>query len=232
MAAKERAYRSLSDDAALRAIVEGVECERGERCFSSLVKQLASAFGYQYTFVSELLNDRLRFRTRAVWGRGSIMNNFEIPPTGTRCEPVLNGNSTHHPETLRKIFSTNPLFLSKWGVGSHYGVSLLDSSGVLVGHLPILSEEPMWDGPRGLAIMRIFARARAEIERLTENELRLSEDPPAGLLLSTLDAIITFSFEIAETKVMVRRCIEELPGAYRLKLTLRDRDEFDTQEIA
>jgi len=41
--------------------------------------------------------------------------------------------------------------------------------------LAILSERPMWDGPRGLAIMRIFAaRARAELERLqTEDALRI-----------------------------------------------------------
>ncbi len=194
VAAKESAYRSLSDDAALRAIVEGVECETGERFFSSLVEQLASAFSCQYAFVSELLNDRLHVRTRAIWGRGSLMKNFEIPLTGTPCEPVLNGKFMHHAEGLRKLFPTNPPFLRGWGVESYCGVPLLDSSGVVVGHLAILSEEPMWDGPRALAIMRIFAaRARAEIERLkTENELRVSEERLARVLQSTPDAIITF----------------------------------------
>ena len=44
---------------------------------------------------------------------------------------------------------------------------LLDRSGAVTGHLAIVDDRPMWDGPRGVAIMRIFAaRARAEIERL------------------------------------------------------------------
>src|SRR5207247_4122740 len=49
--------------------------------------------------------------------------------------------------------------------------------GAGVGHLEICDDEPMWDGPRGLAVMRIFAaRARAEISRLgTERALRESE---------------------------------------------------------
>jgi RNA polymerase sigma-70 factor, ECF subfamily len=37
-------------------------------------------------------------------------------------------------------------------------------------------------------------------------------------------------FEMSELKAMVRRCIEQLPDAYRLVLILRDIDEFSTQE--
>jgi RNA polymerase sigma-70 factor, ECF subfamily len=38
--------------------------------------------------------------------------------------------------------------------------------------------------------------------------------------------------EIFETKATVRRCIEQLPDAHRLVLTLRDIDELDTEEVA
>ena len=56
----------LSEDAALREIVAGVESETGDRFFYSLVKHLASAFECQYAFASELLGDvrgfgRVRF---------------------------------------------------------------------------------------------------------------------------------------------------------------------------
>ena len=80
MGAKQFTDQTPSDDAALREIVEGVESETGDRFFYSLVKHLASALGCEYAFVSELLADRLRFRTRAVWGRGSFMENFETAP--------------------------------------------------------------------------------------------------------------------------------------------------------
>src|SRR5713101_10114857 len=99
MGAKQSTTDIPSDDAALREIVEGVESETGDRFFYSLVKHLASALGCEYAFVSELLEDRSRFRTRAAWGRGSFLENFETPrgfevlqeasasPRGTRSKP-------------------------------------------------------------------------------------------------------------------------------------------------
>ena len=177
MGAKQFTAQTPSDDAALREIVEGVESETGDRFFYSLVRHLASALECQYAFVSELIGDRSRFRTRAVWGRGSFQENFEVPLDGTPCEAVLNGKSAHHPERICQLFPADA-GLRRWGVESYCGVPLLNSSNTVVGHLAILSERPMWDGPRGLAIMRIFAaRARAELERLqTEDALRHAND--------------------------------------------------------
>jgi PAS domain S-box-containing protein len=173
MGAKQSTTPPRSDDTALREIVEGVESETGDRFFYSLVKHLASALECQYAFVSELLEGRSRFRTRAAWGRGSFMENFETPLDGTPCEAVLNGKSSHHPDRICQLFPRDA-GLRQWGVESYCGVPLLDSAGAVVGHLAILSERPMLDGPRGLATMRIFAaRARAELERLrTEEALR------------------------------------------------------------
>jgi formate hydrogenlyase transcriptional activator len=177
MGAKQLTAQTPSDDAALREIVEGVESETGDRFFYSLVKHLASALGCEYAFVSELSEDRSRFRTRAVWGRGSFMENFETPLDGTPCEAVLNGKSSYHPERICQLFPADA-GLKRWGVESYCGVPLLDSSGMVVGHLAILSEGPMLDGPRGLAIMRIFAsRALAELERLRiEDALRRANE--------------------------------------------------------
>src|SRR5229473_2736931 len=79
----------FTEDAALRAIVEGVEAETGDEFFPSLVQNLAAALRVQYAFVSEFSEDRLRFHTRAVWGRGDFLPPFEIPIAGTPCEAVL-----------------------------------------------------------------------------------------------------------------------------------------------
>ena len=173
MGAKQSTPQTPSDDAALREVVEGVESETGDRFFYSLVKHLASALRCEYAFVSEISEDFSRFRTRAVWGRGSFLENFETPLDGTPCDAVLNGKPSHHPERICQLFPADA-GLRRWGVESYCGVPLLDSSGTVVGHLAILSERPMLDGPRGLAIMRIFAaRARVELERLrTEDALR------------------------------------------------------------
>src|SRR6266851_5268650 len=168
--------QKLPEEAALRAIVEGVESETGEQFFASLVQHLASALEAQYAFVSELSDDRKRFRTRALWGRGAFLPNIDVPLAGTPCEGVLLGQMSHFPERLQELFPADRA-LGDWGVHSYCGVPLVDPAGVVVGHLAICDDEPMWDGPRGLSVMRIFAaRARAEISRLgAERALRESE---------------------------------------------------------
>src|SRR5881392_391013 len=167
---------NLPEEAALRAIVEGVESETGEQFFASLVQHLASALGAQYAFVSELSHDRKRFRTRALWGRGAFLPNIDVPLAGTPCEGVLNGQMSHFPERLQELFPADRA-RGDWGVHSYCGVPLVDPAGAVVGHLAICDDKPMWDGPRGLSVMRIFAaRARAEISRLgAERALRESE---------------------------------------------------------
>jgi RNA polymerase sigma-70 factor, ECF subfamily len=40
------------------------------------------------------------------------------------------------------------------------------------------------------------------------------------------------AFEISQTRVQVRRCIDQLPEMYRIVLIMRDIEEFDTEEVA
>ena len=167
----------LPEDAALRAIVEGVESETGDRFFSQLVRHLATALDCQYSFVTELHRNSRTFRTLAVWGRGKFLDNFEIPLKGTPCEGVLGGQIAHYPEHIQQLFPDDR-GIRVWGAESYCGVPLLDETGTCVGHLAIFDDKPMLDGPRGIAILRIFAaRARAEIERTrVESVLRESEE--------------------------------------------------------
>ncbi len=168
--------QSSQNDATLRAIVEAVEAETGSDFFASLVRNLSSALHVQYAFVSEITPDRQAFRTLALWGRGALRDNVTVPLAGTPCEAVLNGESAHHADDLQTRFPRD-VGLVDWGAVSYCGVPLLDRAGVATGHLAIIDDKPLWDGPRCIAIMRIFAaRARAEIERIrVEDALRRSE---------------------------------------------------------
>jgi formate hydrogenlyase transcriptional activator len=195
----DRSSAQSTDDAALRAIVQGVEAETGSRFFASLVRHLASALGVAYAFVSELSLDRKRFRTLAVWGRGRALDDFEVPVEGTPCEAVLSGEMSHHPERLCQLFPED-VGLVDWGAESYCGVPLLAPDGVVIGHLAIFDDKPMRDGPRGIAIMRIFAaRARAEIERMrtasaladSEANFRdLYEEAPIAYLSVGTDGVV------------------------------------------
>jgi PAS domain S-box-containing protein len=186
----------LPDDAALRAIMEGVESETGDRFFSSLVRHLADALACKYCYVTELRSNTQTFRTLAAWGRGELLDNFEFPLKGSPCEVVLSGRIAHYPEHIQEIFPDDQV-LKDWGVNSYCGVPLLDQAGVVLGHLAIFDDNPMYDGPRGVATLRIFAaRARVEIERIkVESVLRESEaryrdfydNAPSPIVSSTPD---------------------------------------------
>ena len=192
---------ALDEEGALRAlrkIVEGVEAETGSDFFSSLVRCVSEALGVAYAFVSELDRERATFRTIAVFGHGQKLDNFEIPLAGTPCERVLGGEIAHHVDRIQQRFPAD-VGLVTWQVESYCGVPLVDSAGVVLGHLAIFDTRPMPD-PRGIAVLRIFAaRACAEMERLHIDERRranearfrdLYEEAPVSYITIGLDGRI------------------------------------------
>jgi len=89
---------------------------------------------------------------------------------------VPHGQIAHYPADLCARFPDGHL-LAESGAQSYCGMPVFDAQGRVFGHVAIIDDKPMPDGPRGVVVMRIFApRVRAEIERLRiEGALRLSE---------------------------------------------------------
>ena len=159
----------------LQKIVEGVESKVGEQFFPSLVQQLATALGVDYVYISELSDDGSRFRSKAGWGKGRPLPQFDVPAHGP-CETVLMRKCVHHPDQLRALYPHVQL-IQDIGVDSYCGVPIVDASDRVVGHLAIMDSKPMPDHVRGTSILGIFAmRAAAEFERLVfERAMRKSD---------------------------------------------------------
>jgi formate hydrogenlyase transcriptional activator len=171
-----RASIALPNEAALRAIAEGVEAETGDRFFSLIARNLALALGVQYAFVTRLSDDGTRFKTLALWERDHFGGNVEPPLRGAPCESVPHGQTAHYPADLCARFPDGHL-LAESGAQSYCGMPVFDAQGRVFGHVAIIDDKPMPDAPCGVVVMRIFAaRVHAEIERLRiEGALRLSE---------------------------------------------------------
>src|SRR5438034_10635735 len=174
---KQEALEQAEVVTTLRAVVEGVITGTGEQFFPLLVQHLAVALNVPFAFVTEFAEDRTRFRSLALWARGALAPNFEVPLAGTPCEAVLNGQMSHHPRNLQALFPEDKALVD-WRAESYCGVPMVASSGAIIGHFAIMDDKPMEDSERAIAIMQIFAaRAAAEIERLRfEKALAESEE--------------------------------------------------------
>jgi RNA polymerase sigma-70 factor (ECF subfamily) len=76
-------------------------------------------------------------------------------------------------------------------------------------------------------------KRRSEIQDVEIDELLPRFDPAGNWMDGDSRSMPAQVYlEIFERKATVRRCIEQLPDAHRLVLTLRDIDELDTEEVA
>jgi PAS domain S-box-containing protein len=160
---------------ALRAIVEGTAAATGEEFFHALVRHIASAMSMEYALVAEF-HGNMRARTLGWWTPQGIGANYEWDLSGSPCEDVVQGKLCHYPAGVAVKFPRDE-GLAQLGIESYMGVPLCAPDGEVLGHLAVLSTNPMPAEPRKLFIFRIFAaRATAELQRLrAEKLLRESE---------------------------------------------------------
>src|SRR3954451_22890549 len=117
----------LSEQAALRLVVEGTASETGTEFFRALVKNLASVMGTAGAWVTEYLPESQRLRAHAFWLNGQYIENFEYSIAGTACEPVVESKKlVHIPERLVDLFPYAKNFMDL-SVVSYLGVPLLDT---------------------------------------------------------------------------------------------------------
>jgi len=182
----------------LRAISEGTAQSVGGEFFHSLVKNLATALGVTYAFVSEFCVDRTKVRTLAFWAGDHFKANFEYAIAHTPCEKVLAGELYHCADNVADQFPLHRDDLNGLGVKSYLAIPVISAKGQVLGHLAVMDTKRMELGQLDLSVFRIFgARAGAELERLhmemllKENEERLRdlfEEAPIAYVNEGLDS--------------------------------------------
>ena len=166
------AFESRAEDV-LRAVIEGTASVTGDEFFRSLVKNVASALGVRYAFVTEC-KQKPMVQTLAFW----IGDRFGPTPafdvTDTPCRDVINNGEVRcYTSGLQQLFPKD-LPLVDLGAVSYLGIPAFDAFGQIVGHIVILDTKPMDENLKTQAILRIFAsRAGAELKRQqAEDKLR------------------------------------------------------------
>jgi PAS domain S-box-containing protein len=194
--------RAVSEEEALRLVVEGTASETGTEFFRALVKNLAAAMGTAGAWVTEYLPERRRLRAQAFWLDGGFLEHFEYDIAGTACEPVIESlKMVHIPDRLVELYPAaqklNPTAVS------YLGVALLDPAGKVMGHLSVVDTKVLPAQPRLVSLFEIFAaRAAAEQRRLRqEMEVRVHEEELTALLDSAMDAVVVLDAAGGITRV-------------------------------
>jgi formate hydrogenlyase transcriptional activator len=183
---------SISEEQALRLVVEGTVSETGTEFFRALVKNLATALGTAGAWVTEYLPEEQKLRALAMWLNGKHVEHYEYCLMGTPCEPVVeNRELVHIPDKIVELFPGDN-DLEPLNAVSYLGIPLFGTDGAVMGHLSVLDTKPMPKDPRMISLFEIFAaRAQAEHRRLlAEREVRDREEQLSLLLQSAMDAIL------------------------------------------
>jgi len=164
----------------LRIIVEGAAAVTSADFFHSLLRYVVAALDAPYAFIAECVDaTNTRVRTLVFLNKDRFVENVEYALKGTPCEEVITGKVCYHSQDLQRLFPRD-MDLVELGVQSYIGLPLQHSSGKVIGHLVIMSQESVTFDAQTESLLTIFAaRAGAELERkqaeekLYESERRL-----------------------------------------------------------
>ncbi|MBE9142716.1 adenylate/guanylate cyclase domain-containing protein [Planktothrix mougeotii] len=178
---------------ALKLIVEGTASKTGHEFFRSCVRGLAEILGVRYTVVTECSTpEKTRVRTLAFWLQNNFIDNIEYDLKGTPCHEVIANKeySCYSDGIINRFPQDQDLVELK--ARSYAGIPLIDSTGIVIGHIAVLDTNPMQDDQTRELVLKIFAaRAGAELERqITDRALQESQERSERLLLNILPATI------------------------------------------
>ncbi len=176
----------------LRAIVEGTSSTTGADFLRSLVRHLSAALDMEYAFVSEVVGEGVsRVRLLAFWAGDGYAETFEYDLAGTPCEDVVGKEICFHPAGTWRRFPGDP-WVRENAIESYIALPLFDRADRPLGHMGVMSADPMEEDSSAISILKIFAaRAAAEIEReLTEDALAHEKDRAQVTLASIGDGVI------------------------------------------
>ncbi len=180
----EQALRLLSTDL--------VKLE-GTAFYEAVVRELAKLLKREFAFICRYNTaNPEQFVTLAFFADGEIRSNFSYPVAGTPCEHVMDGDSCVIARGVREKFPHDD-FLRDHQIESYVGVPFIDNHDRQIGHIGVMSREPVTNAETVETITKLFAvSVVAEMERQT-TERRYSdlfEFSPDAIVITNRDGLI------------------------------------------
>ena len=157
----------LDQAAVLRDVLGKTAATTGHPFFCSLVESLSRSLNVHTVWVTEYIEEDDSLNALALVSGQELKTNYRYPLDGTPCEPVIRGAVlVHHADNVQEIYPRDT-DLKELDARSYVGIPVLDTDGLILGHLAVLDKQPMPEEPAGLAVFQMFAsRAAAELQRI------------------------------------------------------------------
>jgi PAS domain S-box-containing protein len=162
----------------------------GEVFFRSLTEHLNSVLRVDYVSIGELSDGGRRIRTVAVAAGGRNLENLDYELDHTPCQLVLERGRFFDHRDVQAHFPLDE-FLVQMGFQSYLGVALVDSTGLRLGVMSVMSRQPLTDPKIAELTLGLFAaRTSVEMERRrSERALQASEARNRAILKAIPDGM-------------------------------------------
>ena len=137
----------------------------GEVFFRSLTEHLGAVLHVDYVSIGELCAGGRALKTVAVTVGGKSLENLQYDLNDTPCQQVLERGRFFDHGSVQSHFPKDE-FLVEMGFQSYLGVALIDSTGVRLGVMSVMSRRPLTDPKIAELTLGLFAaRTSVEMER-------------------------------------------------------------------
>ena len=143
----------------------------GEDYFIKLVNKLADIVEADYAFVGKFEDQITHARTVALWGNGTLQDNFSYALKDTPCHDLTTKESCCIPQDIAQLYPNDQLLIDM-EISAYLGVVLKNSLGEIIGLMVALFKKPIRDVSHKQLIFDIFSvRASSELDRFTYEHL-------------------------------------------------------------
>jgi PAS domain S-box-containing protein len=148
---------------------------RGDELLTSITSHLSNTLDVEYAFVSQLLPENDRVKTKGLIANGARVKDIEYYLQGTPCENVVGKTRCFYESNIIEQFPDDKL-LVEMDANGYAATPLWDSKGLPIGLMGIISKRPLKNKQLIEAVLNIVAtRAAQELEamnRLFELEIK------------------------------------------------------------